>query len=412
MKTIILLTKLAWRNLWRNVRRTLITISAMSLGLSIMILTFSLVEGMEDQMVHYATKLFAGHIQIHKQGYFETRDIYDYITGKEIDVMDAITRPGLYATPRLFGNGLASAGENSTGVVLWGISPHRERQVTEMSKHLMKGRFLPGSRGKEVVIGKMLAESLNVDCGDELIILTQAADGSLGNDIFSVHGVLQSIGGEIDRGAVIMGIDELRELLILPGRVHEIAVSLTQPDAVDAVKADLQGILKGRDLEVLTWKEVFPQVNEMLELNTVWMLIMLLIVFGLASLGVLNTMLMALFERIRELGLIMALGLRPVSIINMIVLETLFLSLISAFLGGAAGIGGSLYLGAHGWNMGGISEGFNVSGITMSTTIYPRLTMEGVIVSIACMILVSLMSAFYPAIKASRLEPVRALTTV
>lgn len=408
----MIVIKLAWRNLWRNMRRTLITISAMSLGLSIMILTFSLVEGMNNQMVHYATKLSAGHIQIHKQGYFESKDIYDYITDSGTDVIRAIKRPGLSASPRLFGNSLASSGESSTGVFLWGIDPQQERRVTELSSHLLKGHFLTSCHGKEVVLGKMLAESLKVDIGDELIILTQAADGSLGNDIFCVCGVLQSIGDEIDRGAVIMGIDELRELLILPDKIHEISISLAHPEMVDVVKANLERILKGRNLEVLTWKEIFPQMKEILELNKVWTYIMLLIVFGLASLGVLNTMLMALFERIRELGLIMALGLRPLSVVCMILLETLLLGLISTIFGGAVGISGGLYLGAHGWNLSGISEGFSMSGVTVSTIIYAHLTMEGILISIICMILVSLLAAFYPAIKACRLDPVIALSTV
>lgn len=408
----MIIIKLAWRNLWRNIRRTIITISAMSLGLSIMILTFSLVEGMNNQMVHYATKLSAGHIQIHKKGYFESKDIYDYISGKGTDVIRAIKRPGLHAAPRLFGSGLASSGENSTGVLLWGIDPQQERQVTEMDSHLLKGHFLTSCYGKEVVIGKLLAESLKVNIGDELIILTQAADGSLGNDIFSVHGVLQSIGDDIDRGAVIMGIDELRQFLILPDKIHEVSISLNHPEMVDVVKAGLERSLEGRDLEVLTWKEIFPQMKEMLELNDVWMYIMLLIVFGLASLGVLNTMLMALFERIREFGLIMALGLRPLSVVCMVLLETLFLSLASTVIGAVMGIGLSLYLGAHGWNLSDISEGFSMSGVTVSTIIYAHLTVEGVLASIICMILVSLLAAFYPAIKASRLEPVVALSTV
>ncbi len=404
--------KLAWRNLWRNTRRTLITVSAMSLGLSIMILTFALVEGMNDQMVYYTTRLSAGHIQIHKKGYFENKDIYDYIPVPSTELIQTIEGPDVHGSPRLFGSGLASSGENSTGVLLWGVDPRQERRVTELSSHLLKGRFLTSSSAKDVVIGKMLAESLRVDIGDELIILTQAADGSLANDIFYVIGVLQSIGDEIDRGAVIMGIDELREILMLQDKIHEVAIALTHPEIVDVVESSLEKTLEGRDLEVLSWKEIFPQIKEMLELNKVWTYIMLLIIFGLASLGVLNTMLMALFERIRELGLIMALGLRPVSIVCMILLETFLLALISTAIGGAVGIGGGLYLQAHGWNLSGMSEGFSMSGVTVSTTIYPRPTVEGIFISIACMILVSLLAALYPAIKAGRLEPVVALSTV
>jgi putative ABC transport system permease protein len=142
------------------------------------------------------------------------------------------------------------------------------------------------------------------------------------------------------------------------------------------------------------------------------MYIMLLIVFGLASLGVLNTMLMALFERTREFGLVMALGLRPLSIVGMILLETLLLSLVSTVVGAGLGIGLSSYLAAHGWNLSRFSEGFSMSGLTVSTTIYAHLSMEGVFASIICMILVSLVAAFYPAIKAARLEPVSALSTV
>ena len=403
------LLKMAWRNLWRNSRRTLITVFSMSFGLTMMIVGYTLMDGMMDQMVHYATLLGTGHVQIHHPEYLEDHSLYDTIERPK-ELLETVSAAGLGpASPRTFATALVSSGQQSAGGQLWGIEPALEREVTELHLHIMEGTWLSDEPRAEVVLGQSLARSLSARPGDELVVLTQAADGSLGNAIYTVSGVLKSIGESIDRGGVIMHMDDLTELLVMDGSVHEVAIRLDDPRDLEKAVLTLASELDPDNFEVKDWKGLFPELAEYLRLSSSSTAILLFVIFAVASLGVVNTQLMALFERTREIGIMRALGLGPFSVAGLVLFETIFLVIIAAACGSAAGVLWSLHLERNGWDISWMGGGFDFVGVAFDPHLYSTLTVQAVAESVVVMTIVVLITTIYPIIRAARIRPVNAI---
>lgn len=405
----MILIKMAWRNLWRNPKRTFITLFSMVFGLTMMIVGYALSDGMLDQMVRYATLLGTGHIQVHHPGYLKDHSIYDTMDHPEA-LLKKIADTGLgSASPRVFATALVSSGQQSAGGQLWGIDPVREAKVTELNKHLETGTWLtPDARG-DVVLGRNLARTLSVKPGDQIVILTQAADGSLGNALYRVSGTLKSIGEALDRGGVIMNIKDLSQLLVMDNRIHEVAIRLNDPGRLDAAVATLRKVLDQNRYKVQSWKQLFPELAQYLRVSAGSMTLVLAIIFAVASLGIVNTQLMSLFERTREVGIMRALGISPLSVILLILYETLFLVFIAAAIGGLAGSLWSLRLQQVGWDISWMGGTFSFVGVAFDPHMYAALTPKVVIHSIAVMIAVVLLASVYPFFRASRISPVDAI---
>jgi ABC-type lipoprotein release transport system permease subunit len=299
--------KLAWRNIWRNKRRTIITQFAMSLTLALMIAYSGLVWGLINQMERNATLLGPGEIQIHSPGYLSDRSIYRVIDHPET-VIGKIEKRGAKATARLQGFGLVSHGENSSGTQILGIDLKKEQGVTRFHKHLSKGSFL--IKSGDVLLGNKIAVSLAASIGDEMVIVTQAADGSIGNGLYKVAGILKGISEEIDRSTIMMSISDFKSIFSMGDVATEIAVR--RSDGAEELTALRDGITNSiPGVEVKTWRELFPAVSDMIELTDLSIYILFFIIYMAAALITLNTMLMSVFERIKELGIMMAIGLRP-----------------------------------------------------------------------------------------------------
>ena len=403
------LLKMAWRNLWRNPKRTLITLFSMAFGLTMMIVGYALMDGMLNQMVHYATVLGTGHVQVHHPDYLEDHSLYDTINAPGTLLAD-VSATGLgSAAPRIFATALVSSGHQSAGSQLWGIDPTLENSVTELYKHLETGTWLaPDSMG-QIVLGRNLARTLSAGPGDEVVVLTQAADGSLGNALYTVSGTLKSIGEALDRGGVIMHIKDLSDLLVMDSNVHEIAIRLNDPDALDTASGTLNETLDQKTYKVENWKQLFPELAEYLRVSSSSMAIILFIIFAVASLGIVNTQLMSLFERTREVGIMRALGLSPLSVAVLVLFETLFLVMIAAVAGGVAGVLWSLRLESVGWDISWMGGSFAFVGVAFDPHMYATLTPAAVIDSIVVMVIVVLIASLYPLFRATRISPVDAI---
>ena len=401
----MLYLKLAWRNIWRNSRRTLITQFALIVALSLMIACSGLTWGLVKQMERNATLLGPGELQIHRPGYLDDRSIYRVIDHPHT-LIATLEQSGVKAASRLHGFGLVSHGENSSGTQVLGIDPVKEKTVTEFHKHLFKGSFL--QQAKDVLLGKKIAVTLDAVIGDELVIVTQAADGSIGNDLYRVAGILKGISEEIDRSTVMMSLADFRSLFSL----HDVAteIALRRNDATEDLTLIRNRIkLAVPDQEVKTWKEIFPAVSDMLELTDASIYILLTIIYLAGSLIMLNTMLMSVFERIKELGIMMAIGFRPMQVLLLIFLETFFLTLCGALMGLACGVSFSLYLTYYGLDLTSITEGFSFVGIAAEPHWFAVTTFNTVFPPFIFLFVLSLLAVIYPAIKASLLKPVDAL---
>ncbi|HOO37508.1 MAG TPA: ABC transporter permease [Deltaproteobacteria bacterium] len=401
--------RIAWRNLWRNSRRTGITIVAMSLSTAVLIITYALMLGMMVQMEHSVTDVTVGQVQVHHRNYLKERSLYDTVDGWE-NILETARRDGIAAAPRAFGFGLLSSGNKSAGVQFWGVDPASEQQIGDMAKNLLKGTYLSGRPSMGVVLGRKLARTLHADVGTELVAVVQASDGSLGNELFHVRGILKSVGENLDRSVAIIDREDFASLFVLPDQYHEIALNSRGQLSPDEVAAKIRSSAGSN--EVRTWRQILPGVSDMLNTSSGATMIFLVIFFLAAGLGVLNTLLMATYERIPEFGLLKAIGTSSWRILRDVSAEALVLGILSSILGGIIGTIVSLYFQYFPIDLSAFGEGFNTSGVVISAQWGALLTLRGIIWPIVIMWLVSVLAALYPAAKAARLDPVRALTHV
>ncbi len=255
-------------------------------------------------------------MQAHAEGYYKDKGLHDTLP---LSILERFSESEFRAAPRAYAFGLASLGEQSAGVLIRGIDPVREREVTDLWKHMLQGRYFRPGEAKVVILGRKIAKTLNARPGSEIALITQAADGSLGNDLYRVVGVLKTLDDTTDRTTVIMPLADFAELLVLPGRIHEVAIRTPNAMEVDRYKPRVVSLLEGTGCEVRTWKEIAPALKDALAtergLDHDHARDRL---FDCVSLGILNTMLMAVFERMYELGLMLAVGLKPVRLVRLI----------------------------------------------------------------------------------------------
>jgi len=402
---VLFYLKLAWRNIWRNSRRTLITQFALVVALSLMIAFSGLTWGLVQQMERNATLLGPGEIQIHRPGYLDDRSIYRAIEQPDV-IIHTIEKTGDKATPRLQGFGLVSQGENSSGAQIMGIDPVREKEVTEFHNHFFKGAFL--KEEGDILLGKKIAVTLDASIGDELVIVTQAADGSIGNDLYRLAGILNGISEEIDRSTIMMSLGDFEKLFSLKDAATEIAIRRgDETEDLNALSDRIKDIISGE--EVKTWREIFPAISDMLELTDLSIYVLLTIVYMAGSLIMLNTMLMSVFERIKELGIMMAIGFRPVQVVLLIFFETFFLTLCGSLVGLLCGVSLSLYLTHYGLDLRSITEGFSFAGILAEPHWFAVTNFNTVFPPVIFLFIISLVAVIYPAMKASLFKPVDAL---
>jgi ABC-type lipoprotein release transport system permease subunit len=398
--------RLAWRNLWRNRKRTAITLAAISLNTAILIASSALMDGMLVNMVRNTTDLVVGEVQVHAPGYLADRSLY-----RALDDPDAILRAarsqGIDAAPRVYGYGLIAHGTKSAGARFCGVDPARERATFALAEHVERGGWLPERPGRGVVLGKKLAKSLNATVGSEVVAVVQAADGSLGNEIFTVTGILKTVGETVDRNAAMLHEADFRALFVLPARVHEVALNSRGAVPLDRV-ASIAAAAAGGD-EVKTWRELMAQLADMVNLTDVSMWIFGGIFFVAAGLGVMNTMLMATYERIHEFGVLKAIGATPLRIVRDVLAEALVLSAVATAIGTAAGLAGALYLQAVGIDTSAFAGETSFAGVAFDPVWHARVGAGSVVGPVGVMWAICVLSALYPAVIAARLDPVRAI---
>jgi ABC-type lipoprotein release transport system permease subunit len=383
----------------------MITQFALIVALALMIACSGLTWGLVKQMERNATLLGPGEIQIHHPGYLDDKSIYRIIQGP-YPLIATLEKIGVKASPRLHSFGLVSSGENSSGAQILGIDPSGEKRITEFHNHLLKGSFVKND--KDVLLGRKIAVTLDVSIGDELVIVTQAADGSIGNDLYRVAGILRGIGEEIDRSTVMMSLTDFRDLFSLPDVATEIVIRRVDENYdLSTLRDRIQQTVPTE--EVKTWKEMFPAVSDMLELTDVSIYILLVIIYIAGSLIMLNTMLMSVFERIKELGIMMAIGFRPLQVLILIFLETFLITLCGSLIGLLLGVGLSLYLTYYGLDLTSITEGFSFVGIMAEPHWFAVTNFNTVYPPFIFLFVFSLIAVIYPAIKVSLLKPVDAL---
>ena len=494
--------RIAWRNLGRNRRRTIVTSLAIAFGVSLCVATYGLTDGLNDQLVRTVTRLEIGHVQVHHPDYPKRRTMR-YTIDQPERLLAAIDRvpEARGAAPRAFAWALVSHGGSSTGVELVGIDPRREPAVTELLERKTQGEVLPETptvwpRGRQmteeerawdeavterqtedalaeldalpaitreapdatpdgaaaeppppsappddlertvalvkdlspppqtpppIMIGERLAKTLKAQVGDLVYLLTSTSDGFTAEERFEVVGLYLTGSPMMDRTRAYLHLADLQRFVHLHDRIHEIAAVAADADEAgqlaEAIASALpagpaaEGEAPAGDPLVRPWYEVKPMLKRMLDLNDASVGVLLFIIFVVAVLGVLNTMLMAVFERTRELGVLMALGMKPWSIRRLVMAETLLITLIGGVFGTLAGLGLDLYFLYEGWDFSGVTGGFSVGGVNVDPVLHAAIELRGLLVPLLAIAIVTVLASFYPANRAARLSPTEAMRT-
>lgn len=408
----MLFFRMAWRNIWRNRRRSLLTVVAIALGLAFNIFMRGIGDGFHDQMVDNSVRAEIGHIQIHRFGY---RD--DPGLSKTLPDVERVTRairslPSLRGYSfRVLGGGLASTSENSSGVQILGVDPAQEQTVTTIQNAIVQGRYLANGMQRPVLLGDRLAARLKASFDDKVVLMVQAADGSMGAQLFRVVGIFRSGSPEMDEGVVFILRSDAQTLFALDSRMTEAALLLESSRQVPASLQALNKMLSGEPVEVLPWWQVEPFIQQFIQIDDEFFYIIVLIFFVVISIGILNTMMMSIFERVREFGVMMALGTKPREIVKLVVEEAFGLGLVGILAGTLLGSTLTQYFARRGIDLSSFSSGAAALGITTSR-VYSELTISNLLYSNLAVLTVVLLVSLYPAFHAARLRPVQAIRHV
>lgn len=397
---------MAGRNVLRAKRRAAITAGAMALAYGLMIVFSALWDGLLNDFRRNASLMDTGHLQIHARGYLAKPGLYDRVADPD-GVVAALRAKGYRASPRLFAAGLAAYGSASAGVRLWGVDPEGERTAVKMPGYTLKGSWLASDDPGGVVLGKILSRSLKASVGDRIVVVTQAADGSTASRLYTVRGVMKSVGEELNRAGLIMTTAAYRDLMAIPDGAHEIVVTMGDKMTLPAAGAELKGIFPA--LDVRTWKELNPAVSELINLSDAMQIPLFGLIYLAVCIVILNAMLMAVFERIREYGVMKALGVTPFGIFRLVYAEALVLVAISSVAGLAFGVPGALWFERHGINLVPGEAQFSLSGVAIDALWRADLSWTNLVAPFALVLALTSLAALYPALKAARLNPVQAI---
>ncbi len=396
---------MAWRNVWRNSRRTAAAVAATSLGLLAMIFYSGLITGYIGGMERNILDLEMGDVQVYHPTFRETRSIHDKIEDPDA-ILAELDAAGLPAAPRLLASGLAAAGDSSAGVSLRGVDVERDATVSEVNQHIDTGKWLDPAAPSDVVIGRKLAQMLGVGVGDELVVLSQGADGSSANDLYNVRGVLKGVGDAVDRGGVFMVDAAFRELMVVPTGAHQIIVR--RGDAtLDAASSKVVGI--ATDLDAKTWRELNPTLASMLDSTKGAMIMMFVIVYMAIGIVILNSMLMTVFERIREFGVLKALGVGPFGVLKLIVLETMIQTSVAVAIGVVLSIPVNLYMVSTGFDMRSLMGDATVMGVAMDPIWRSEVDANTYITPVITLVFIVGLAVIYPALRAAFIRPIEAM---
>jgi len=408
-------TRIGWRNLGRNRRRTILTACGLAVGYCGVVVLAGLFDGVIGEMLRNGTGILTGQIQIHHPDYLPDRDVFRTLGGREgTDVAAVLVAaeadPDVAAAaPRVQAGGLVSTGAATSGVILIGIDPEREARTTLILGALTDGRP-PALGANEAVIGRELARLLDAGVGDELVVVAPAADGSMGNDLFTVSGIYASGIGELDVSAVLVPIDALQGLLALPPeRIHEIAVRVPDPWRAPAAAARLTARLGGDSLAVQDWTTLRPELVDYARLaeSSYWML--LGVVFTMAIFGVANTLLMATYERRYEIALLRALGAGPWGLVRAILAEAVALGGISIAIGAAAAAVIVVWWHHVPLDLSWLFGGFSMMGSFIRPVLRAEYPVEMFFRTAGALLLTAVLASLYPAYRAIRIPPAETL---
>jgi putative ABC transport system permease protein len=404
--------KMAWRNMWRNPRRTLLTVSAIAFACLLLVFMLSFQFGAYDTMINASVKIHTGHLQVQAKGYNEKQQMRQVVSDPaSVEGILAQIRGVEAFTSRANAFSMISSNERTNGALVIGIDPEKEARVSTLKKLIRKGKYLAGTDTDRILVGRLLANNLKVDVGDELTVLGQGRDGSVAAAVFKVSGIFSSGIDDLDRSTVHVPLKYFQEIYSMDRAVHEVTSVCKDlgdlPAIKQAVISEINKLDTKPSLTALGWKELMPGLSQGILMDLVSGLIIYFILIMVVAFSILNTFLMAILERTREFGMLMAIGTTPGRLTRMVLTESILMTLIGIAAGIALGCAVTLYFQIHGINIAGASEILQQYGI--SGRLYPKLSLLSASIGPGMVFVITLFAALYPALRIKRLRPVEAM---
>ena len=406
--------RLAWRNVWRNPRRTGLTVAATVFAVALLVMASALSTGMWDKIIDDTVGMASGHVTLTGPNYLEDRTL------EQFTYLDATLQARLEENPAVAGFaprvnafGLLSQGDVTRGVMVMGLDPQREETVSTLPGRIRSGRFLEAEGSNEIVLGERLAQVLDVGVGDELLLYSVAYSLESAYDLFRVVGLMRLPNPDLDRGLALISLADAQAFFVYGDRLSEIAIRAQDAGASSSLAEELGLSLDPKRVEAHPWQEVMPDLAQSVVLDKAGMYGMIGILVVVVSFGIFNTILMAVLERKREFGVVLALGLRPRAIFRIVYIESILLAGVGLVLGLLVAIPLALYLQTHPISLANNEEmvaAFEMVGA--EPLLSAKLVASNPLFSGLTILVVALVAALYPALRASRGKPVDVLRSL
>ena len=399
---------LAWRNIWRNPRRSILTILAIVFATALLVFMLSFQFGAYDDMIDSSVRQSTGHLQILVPGYHQRPEMRKVVDDPD-SIVEAVSElPQVQAVSlRSEAFVLASGETRSRGVMASGVIPRQQRQVSSVPGQIIEGRYLNSGDSDAGVIGTLAARNMQLKVGDECVLLGGGRDGSIAATLVRIVGIFKSGIDAFDRSILHIPLSEFDTVFTMEGGVHRLIVSFDQLSdsgpAAEILRADSR--LEG--LQVLTWEELTPGLRQSIELDLISGIIMYFILVIVVAFSILNTFFMAIFERKKEFGVLMSIGMKPRRLVGLMLMESMSMTAVGLTLGVLAGIGLTLIGARYGISMGDSAEFMAQYG--MPERLYPKLTGLSVLIGPLLILCVTFITALIPVMRIPRLRPSEAL---
>lgn len=399
--------KLAWRNIFRNKRRTIIAGTAIGIGLASLIFTDALMIGMEINIIESATSTFLGEGQIHREGFRQTYGVEKTINDLD-EVVSGLEKEKIVTgfSLRTYSPAMISSPANVSSVELVGFDPSREKNLSKIDEAITEGSYFSGDGERDIVIGRKLAEILEVEIGDRVVVtVSQAETGELSQEMFRISGIYFFNSREMDRGMAFVRLNKSQQMLGIGDKIHEIALKFIDISLSRNKQLPFWDKYSVNGNEAVGWNVVLPQMESVFALSRFSVYIMGLILFGIVALVIINTLFMSLKERMFEFGVLRAVGTRPLGMARLIIFEAGALAVISIVLGIILG-----FAVTYIFTLTGIDyRGIEYLGVTFQEMLYPVIKIDQFLIYPVSLFILTCLVSVYPALIAARMSPVTAM---
>ena len=402
---------LAWRNLWRNPRRTVLTLAAIVFSDVLLVWMISLQLGQYDMMIDNTLRVFTGSVQIQAHGYLEKPQLRKTIPNAidlASDIRSHIGNTSVGA--RALGFALVSSQKRSYGAQIAGVQPQHEPKISVIPGLIVQGRYFSGTKAEEAIVGSVMARNLKVGIGDEITLLGSGKDGSFAATVVPIAGIYDSGNAELDRYMVQLPLQYFQSVFSMSDSANSIVVSGASHEQTPELTRQLRAMITDDSLDVIPWERLQPGLKQAIQADysTAWLMYGVLV--ALVAFSVLNTFLMSVLERTREFGIMLALGLTPAKVGRLVLSESLLMSLTGLVLGITAGAAFTAYFVVNGFSYPGMEE--LASKFNLSDRIFPVLTPVSLLLGPVVIFIAAMLAALWPAIRIHLLKPVEAMQTI